>query len=215
MRTRNLAHWTWALLLAGYVGLIWEPYATQAQTTSPSTSSPQAGQAQSSSEHSKRMMMRFTPELRQKVMALSPELKAAMQQLQGRHTRHSESLTLRQVMQEILADYQSMVAAIAVDNAEQAADSARRLANHRIPAGGLLPYLPLHKITTDTLSVLPAMNQVVEGNAVKLAEAAERGDMASSARLLGDIAAGCVGCHQVFRGPPGQSPRLLPPPVAK
>jgi hypothetical protein len=144
-------------------------------------------------------------------MGLSPEVKQALQQLQARHTRRSQGLTLRQVMQEILSDYHSIVAAIVVDHAEQAAESARRLANHRLPEEGMLPYLPLDKITSETLAVLPAMNAVVEGNAVKLAEAAEQRDMATAARLLGDIATGCVACHQIFRGIPGQSSLLGPP----
>src|SRR5690606_30480941 len=76
------------------------------------------------------MVERFTPELQQKFLALSPELRATLKKMQGSHTRHSKQLTLRQVMQEILSEYQGIAAAVTTDNAEQAADSARRLANH-------------------------------------------------------------------------------------
>jgi hypothetical protein len=156
------------------------------------------------------MVESFTPELRQKFFALSPELRATLGKLHAGHTRHSKELTLRQVMQEILSEYQGIAAAVATDNAEQAADSARRLANHRIPAGGLLPYFPLDKINNQSLSVLPAMNDAVEGSALKLAEAADRGNMAEAAVRLGEIASGCVACHQFFRGRPGVSPLLQP-----
>jgi cytochrome c556 len=51
------------------------------------------------------------------------------------------------------------------------------------------------------VAVLPAMNNAVEGAALRLAEAAVR---------LGEVASGCVACHQMFRGQPGISPLLLP-----
>lgn len=160
----------------------------------------------------KQMLMNYSPEMREKAMALSPELKATMDKLHAQHTRKSKQLTLRQIMHEILSDYESIAAGIATDNAEQTADSARRLANHRIPKGGLLPYFPLDKVNNTDMSVLPAMNGAVEGSALQLAEAADKGDMAKAANLLGDIMAGCVACHQKFRAtPPGATPHLITP----
>lgn len=173
------------------------------------TPSIQAQLAKMSPEN-RQMIMSWTPELRQKFFALSPQLRATIGKLHASHTRHSKDLTLRQVMQEILSEYQSIAAAVATDNAEQAADSARRLANHRIPVGGLLPYFPLDKINDASLSVLPGMNNSVEGSALRLAEAAEKGNMAEAAVRLGEIASGCVACHQVFRGRPGLSTLILP-----
>ena len=41
-------------------------------------------------------------------------------------------------------------------------------------------------------------NDLVEGNAIKLADAAEQGNMGEAASLLGKISTGCVGCHAVF-----------------
>lgn len=157
------------------------------------------------------MMKTYTPELRQKVMALSPELKATIQKLHAGHTRRAKETTLRQVMHEILSEYQSVASALATDNAEQAADAARRLANHRIPKGGLLPYFPLDKINNADLAVLPAMNAAVEGSALKLAEAADAGDMPRAASYMSDIMTGCVACHQKFRGTPGISANLISP----
>jgi len=61
------------------------------------------------------------------------------------------------------------------------------------------------------MSLLPAMNAAVEGNARKLAEAAERGDMAGAAGYLSEVMGGCVACHQHFRGQPGASELLLEP----
>lgn len=159
----------------------------------------------------KQMMMTYTPELRQKVMGLSPELRATISQVHSQHTRKSKQLTLRQVMQEILSEYQSIAAALATDNAEQAVDSARRLANHRIPKGGLLPYFPLDKLNNADMGVLPAMNDAVEGSALRLAEAAEKGDMAKAATHMSDIMSGCVACHQKFRGIPGVTANLTTP----
>lgn len=165
-------------------------------------------QLASMSPEDRAMVEQFTPELQQKFLALSPGLRETLKQVHGSHTRHSKELTLRQVMQEILSEYQGIAAGVATDNAEQAADSARRLANHRIPFGGLIPYFPLDKINDQSLSVLPAMNDAVEGAALRLAEAADRGNMAKAATGLGDIASGRVACHPFFRGRPGESPLL-------
>ena len=104
----------------------------------------------------------------------------------------------------------AIATAIATDNGELAADAARRIANHRLPRGGLLPYLPFDKITTQGLSVLPAMEAAVEGGARQLAAAAESGDMAAAAQHFGTVSAGCGACHAHFRGQPGTSPRVRP-----
>lgn len=158
------------------------------------------------------MMKTYSPELRKKVMALSPELKATIQQLHAGHTRRAKETTLRQIMHEILADYQAVAAALATDNAELASEAARRLANHRIPKGGLLAYFPLDKVNDNDLAVLPAMNQIVEGNAIKLADAADAGDMPRAASYMSDIMTGCVACHQKFRpAAPGVSANLISP----
>ena len=157
------------------------------------------------------MMKTYKPELRQKVMALSPELKGTIQKLHAGHVRRAKETTLRQVMHEILSEYQSIASALATDNAEQAAEAARRLANHRIPKGGLLPYFALNQVTDNDLGVLPAMNDNVEGSALKLADAADAGDMPKAASYMSDIMTGCVACHQKFRGVPGISANLMTP----
>ena len=156
-------------------------------------------------------MMLMTPELAQKAQGLSPEIKKFLMHVALRHERRSDTLTLVQVMQEIMAEHQMIGAAIATDNGQMAADAARRLAFHRLPKGGMLPYLPIEKVTTDSLSVLPSMEVAVEGNAMKLAEAAEKGDMIAAAQHYGDMTSGCVACHMHFRGQPGATaytPRL-------
>ena len=145
------------------------------------------------------------PELQKKVKALSPKTKKSLMKILAQHSRYSETATLRQVMTEVLSDYQSMVSGIMTDNTEQTADSARRLANHRIPVGGLLPYMGMENISDDRLAILEGFNDSVEGNAKKLANAAESGDMAKAASLLGPISTGCVACHAVFRSQPGRS----------
>jgi hypothetical protein len=156
-------------------------------------------------QKSKAMMK---PELREKADALPPEIQQFLFKVAVKHTRRSDTLTMRQVMQELLADYQAVAGAIATDNGELAADAARRLAHHRLPRGGMLPYLALDKINAKDLGVLPAMEEAVEGGAMKLAAAAEKGDMAAAARHFGDVTAGCVACHAHFRGQPGVSARL-------
>jgi len=145
------------------------------------------------------------------VMALSPELKGTIQKLHAGHMRRAKETNLRQVMHEILSEYQSIASALATDNAEQAAEAARRLANHRIPKGGLLPYFSLNQVTDNDLGVLPAMNDIVEGSALKLADAADAGDMPRAASYMSDIMTGCVACHQKFRGVPGISANLMTP----
>jgi len=171
---------------------------------------PAGGQTQATPAPQEQARMKgYAPALRERLTRLAPETKASLRQLEAQHPRKSTGATMRQVMQEILADYLSIAAGVAADNAEQAADSARRLANHRIPKGGLVAYLPLERITDADLATLPAFNDVVEGGALRLAAAAEKGDMQAAAVLLGEVLAGCVGCHQRFRGVPGVSPHLV------
>ncbi|OOZ38001.1 hypothetical protein BOW53_16775 [Solemya pervernicosa gill symbiont] len=148
------------------------------------------------------------PELKGKVKDLSMDTKMSLMAILAMHSRYSERATLRQVMTEVLSDYQSVLAGIMTDNPEHTADSARRLANHRIPVGGLLPYLGMENISDERLAVLDSFNSSVEGNALKLADAAEAGDMVKAASLIGDISSGCVGCHGVFRSQPGVSDLL-------
>ena len=107
-----------------------------------------------------------------------------------------------------MADYQAMALAVSMDDAEGAAAAARRIADHRLPRGGLLPYMPLEKVNSDDLAVLPSMEAAVEGGSLRLAEAAEKGNMAEAAGHLGAIMQGCVACHQHFRGQPGASTLL-------
>jgi len=148
------------------------------------------------------------PELADKVKDLSTDTKMQLMAILAMHSRYSQEATLRQVMLEVLADYQTMAMGIMTDSNEMTADSARRLANHRIPVGGLLPYMGLENITDERLAVLGVFNDSVEGNANKLADAAAAGDMATAASLFGEITSGCVGCHAVFRSLPGKSDLL-------
>ncbi len=148
------------------------------------------------------------PELQDKVKALSTDTKMSLMAILAMHSRYSDKATLRQVMLEVLADFQTMSMGIMTDSVEMTADSARRLANHRIPVGGLLPYMGMENISDDRLAVLEGFNDSVEGNANKLADAAEAGDMGTAASLLGQITSGCVGCHAVFRSLPGASDLL-------
>lgn len=166
---------------------------------------PSKADMQRGMELMQKQMAVMTPEVLEKAKALSPEIKQFLARVAIRHERRSETLTLVQVMQEILSDYQTIGVAIATDNGDMASDAARRLAFHRLPRGGMLPYLPLEKVTTESLSVLPAMEVAVEGNAIKLAEAAEKGDMHTAAVHYGELTAGCVSCHVHFRGQPGGS----------
>lgn len=156
-----------------------------------------------------KMLQMYTPELREKVTSLKPETRKQLLEMLSVHTNRSNKVTFRQVMQEVLSDYQAIVAGLATDNPEMAADAARRLANHRLPKGGLYPYFALGNINDVDMSILPAMNAAVEGSALKVAEAAERGDMITAAGHLADTMNGCISCHTKFRGQPGVSDKLL------
>lgn len=157
-----------------------------------------------------KMANRFQPELRQKLSEISPEIKDTLAGLMGKHSQRSEVATMRQVMIEILMDYQALAAAIATDNREAAVAAANRIADHRLPVGGMLAYLPMDKINDETLAALPTLGGMVEGGVMKVAEFAAQGDMGRAATALGEVTAGCVACHATFRGVPGVSSRLKP-----
>ena len=156
----------------------------------------------------KEQMSVMKPDLQKQVQALSPQMKKELMTIIAKHPRRSNTLTLRQVMHEVLSDYQSIASGLMTENAEQAADAARRLASHRLPKGGLLPYFKKTDVSDERLAVLVPFNDAVEGNAMRLAEAADAGNLGEAATYLGKIAEGCVSCHQVFRGQPGQSDRI-------
>ncbi|MCW8922974.1 MAG: hypothetical protein OQK69_05010 [Gammaproteobacteria bacterium] len=153
-------------------------------------------------------MALMKPDLQKQVKSLSKKTKMDMMKILSQHSRRSKQLTLRQVMHEVLSDYQSIVSGLATDNTEQAADSARRLANHRLPVGGLIPYMAKEDVNDNKLSSLVGFNDLVEGNAKRLAEAADKGNVNEATNYLGKIMEGCVACHQTFRGQPGLSNRL-------
>lgn len=197
MKTQHMG----ILAAAAALGLSWGS-AAWSQAAGPD---PQRGM-----EIMQKQMALMTPELAEKAKALPPEIKQFLAKVAMRHDRHSERLTLVQVMQEILSDYQAVAGALAVDNREAAADAARRIANHRLPRGGLLPYLPLEMVNAKDLGVLPGMEEAVEGSARRLAAAADKGDLGTAAQEFGTMTSGCVACHAHFRGQPGVSPRVRP-----
>lgn len=180
---------------------------TGVRAADPHTAQPDPAEAQKMMQQ---MLSIMTPELRSKVQALSPQSKQTLSRLQMLHERRSDTLTMVQVMQEILTDYQRMAAAIATDNADMAVDAAHNLAHHRLPRGGLLAYMPLDKIKDETVDALLVFQDMVEGNTLRLAQAAQEGDMSKAAGYLGQIAQGCVACHNYFRGQPGVSPNIMP-----
>ena len=153
-------------------------------------------------------MALMKPDLQKQVQGLSKETKMALMKIISGHNRRSKQLTLRQVMNEVLSDYQSIVSGLITANNEQAADSARRLANHRLPLGGLLPYMAPTDINDERLAALVGFNDLVEGNSLRLAEAADKGNTVEASGYLGKMVEGCVGCHEMFRGQPGPSTRL-------
>ena len=77
--------------------------------------------------------------------------------------------------------------------------------------GAMGDYTGSASLWMNLLAVLPAMNAAVEGSALKLAEAADAGDMPRAASYMSDIMTGCVACHQKFRGTPGISANLISP----
>ncbi len=157
----------------------------------------------------KKQLDLMKPELKDKVQGLSPDTKMLIMSILAMHNRYSDKATLRQVMLEVLQDYQGIVMGIMTDSSEMAADSARRLANHRIPMGGLLPYMGMENITDERLALLESFNDAVEGNAIKLAKAADADDMTQAASLLAPITSGCVACHETFRNKPLGASDLL------
>ena len=61
------------------------------------------------------------PELKDKVEALSTDTKMSMMAILAMHSRYSDQATLRQVMMEVLTDYQTMVMGIMMDSPEMTA----------------------------------------------------------------------------------------------
>jgi len=156
----------------------------------------------------KSSMQLLSPPLKKTIGKLSKKTKGVLVGIYRHHDRHSLQATLSQVMNEVTHDYKGMIDGILRDNPEMTADSARRLANHRIPRGGLISYLKLDQINDGMLAGLDDMNSLVEGNALKLAVAAESGDMVAAAGYLTKITTGCVTCHNVFRGKPGKNKNI-------
>ena len=196
MKHLRLAAATAAILVATIVSV---PAGAQA---------PSPQELQRGKDFMQKSMGMMKPELLEKAKALPPDIQQFLLKIAIKHSRHSNTLTMRQAMQEILADYQAVAAAIATDNGELASDAARRIADHRLPRGGMLPYLPLEKINGKDLGVLPAMEDAVEGSARRLAAAADKGDMVMAAQQFGTMTSGCVACHAHFRGQPGVSPHI-------
>ena len=159
-------------------------------------------------ERMQNQMKIMKPELKEKVQALSMDTKMSLMAIMAMHNRSSNQATLRQVMLEVLHDYQGMVMGIMTESAEMTADSARRLANHRIPRGGLLAYIGLENINDEKLASLDGFNSAVEGGAKRIAEAAEKGDFVTAGSILGEMATGCVNCHTLFRKFPGKTDLL-------
>ncbi len=116
-------------------------------------------------------------------------------------THRTSDLTLRQVMQEMMSDLQSIIVGISMDNLEQVAESAQRLGKHKMPKGGLRPYLPVDK--HDQLSVLPAMETIISDEVKSIVEATKEGNTATAALHITPLIQGCVTCHSIFRGTPG------------
>ena len=158
---------------------------------------------QQAKQYMKQSMSYLDKELKMKIKGLSKQTKGTLLSIYTHHDRHSQKATLRQVMQEVGREYETMVSGLMMDNPEMAGDAARRLANHRIPRGGLISYLKLSDINDEMLSGLDAMNTAVEGNAIKFAKATDEGDMLKAAEYLTPIANGCISCHSIFRGKPG------------
>ncbi len=183
-------------------------FLTAALTFTTTQAEQQAMDMKSLKQLMNKQIQMMTPEYQKKVKALSPKTKKLLLTIYSQHNRHNDRITLRHVMLEVMDDYNSMVTGIVTDNPVQAADSARRLANHRIPRGGLIPYLRIEDITDDKLSVLATFNDSVEGNAKRLADAADAGEMTRAASFMSDITGGCVGCHNVFRDIPGETRNL-------
>jgi hypothetical protein len=163
---------------------------------------------QQAKQYMKQSMGYLDKELKMKISGLSKQTKGTLLNIYTHHDRHSQKATLRQVMQEVGREYETMLSGLMMNNPEMAGDAARRLANHRIPRGGLISYLKLSDINDDMLSGLDAMNSAVEGNAIKFAKATDKGDMLEAAKYLTPIANGCISCHAVFRGKPGTNSHI-------
>lgn len=83
-----------------------------------------------------------------------------------------------------------------------------RLVKHPSPRGHIDPYTALEKVTEENMRLSPTMWQATFGKARRLAALAEQDDTRQAGIVRGEIMVGCVSCHQVLRGIPGESPRL-------
>ncbi len=145
------------------------------------------------------------PELIEKAQQLSDETRMGMMAMMAMHNRFSKQATFRQVMLEMLSDYQTMVMGILTDSVEMAVDAAGRLSNHRIPKGGMLAYIGLENINDEKMALLLGFGATLEEHTLKLIDAANNNNMAGAAIALGEIGAACAGCHSIFRELPGKS----------
>lgn len=160
---------------------------------------------------------RFTPDVQARLRALPPLMLARMVRTMGGGRApgpEDQRYTLRQVMVQMLADYQAIGAALAMDNGPLAARNARRLVDHPAPVGYLFPYIGPERITAANFQALPAFLDGVFGEAERLAKDGEKGNLVQASQRYGDILKSCIACHAVFRGTPGVSPYLRPEPTA-
>jgi len=150
----------------------------------------------------------LTPELRQKLFALSPDCVPRSASCTP-VTHATADATLRQVMQEILSEYQALPRP-SRPTIRTRRRQRKRLANHRIPWAGccVLPPRQGHQRVPGR-----AAGDERHGGRCRAATRGRqrrRATMAEAASRLGEIAGGWRRLSPVFPRRPGVSPLLLP-----
>lgn len=161
------------------------------------------------SEDGMKWKYQLRPDFQEAIGKLPKDFLEQFKNMTKKHTRFSNDATARQVMMELLSDTNCVTTMLMVENGEAAADCAMRASAHRWPKGHLLAYVQLHQINVESLSALPAVNEMVEVGLERVADLAIKKDFIGAGAEMGNVLKGCATCHAMFRFDKGTSPYIL------
>tara|TARA_R100001369_G_scaffold38512_3_gene64321 strand:- start:1455 stop:2048 length:594 start_codon:yes stop_codon:yes gene_type:complete len=111
----------------------------------------------------------------------------------------NEPLMLRGIMQNLSTDMQQITGAMAMEDWQQVAQAATRVADHPQPT--MSERLRIMAFLGTDAAIFKGYDQRVHTAAMKLAEAARREEGGAAIKAFAEVQSNCLGCHQTFRQP--------------